>query len=270
MKKNTPKKLSAKLAQYGAMSLAIAGISDATGQVVYTDIDPDETVDNTLFEVDFNDDGIVDFEITNEGAGGAAVRMYNDNSNSVMGVNFGGNYNYPSVLSSGSLIGSVANFTAHPVYQTLNWDGCAYTNSQWCDGQVDKFVGVRFNVGSDQHYGWIQLDVPADASTFTIKGFAFEATPDADILAGDQGTLGLGDANFKDFNYALDSANNLSLTANTAMERLSLVNVLGQQVMDRALSSNSEVIDLNGLSSGLYIARVSIEGAAKTFKIVVR
>jgi hypothetical protein len=270
MKKNTPKKLTNKLARYGAMSLAIAGVSNAMGQVVYTDVDPDETVDDGIFEVDFNDDGIVDFEITNNGAAGNAVRMYNDNSNSVMGVNFGGNYNYPSVLNSGSLIGDVANFTAHPVYQTLNWDGCAYTNSQWCDGQVDKFVGVRFNVGSDQHYGWIQLDVPADASTFTIKGFAFESTPDADILAGDQGTLGLGDANFNDFNYALDSRNNLILTSNTAMERLTLVNVLGQQVMDRALSSNSESVDLNNLNSGLYIARVSIEGTAKTFKIVVR
>lgn len=33
MKKNTSTKLSKKLAKYGALSLAIAGVADATGQI---------------------------------------------------------------------------------------------------------------------------------------------------------------------------------------------------------------------------------------------
>lgn len=267
MKKTTSKNFSKKLAQYGAMSLAIAGVSDAAGQVIYTDIDPDETIDDTSYDVDLNDDGTVDFSIHNSGAGGNAVRIYNDQSNSVLGQNFGGNYNYPDVLNSGDPIGSSGNFTMHPNYQTLNWNGCSYTNSQWCGGQVDKFVGLRFNVGGDQHYGWIQLDVPADGSTFTIKGFAFDATPDAEILAGDTG-LGINDAAFEGFNYFVDANNALNLSATSVIDNVTIHNVLGQQVINRAIDGTSAVIDLSAQQSGLYLVTVTIEGTRKTVKVV--
>ena len=41
MKKITSKKLSKRVAQYGAFSIAIAGMTDANGQIQYTDIVPD-------------------------------------------------------------------------------------------------------------------------------------------------------------------------------------------------------------------------------------
>ena len=249
------------------MSLAIAGVSNAAGQVVYTDIDPDETIDDSTYEVDFNGDSIVDFTITNNGAGGFAVRMYNDQSNSVMGQNFGGNYNYPDVLSSSAIIGSTANFTANPYYQTLNWNGCTYTNSQWCGGITDRFVGVAFNVGSDVHYGWIQLDVPEDAATFTIKGFAFDATPGEAIFAGDQG-LGTDDNNFVDFVQFMDADGNLNVSAATVIEDVTIHNIAGQSVIQTTVNNNRGVIALNNLSNGIYIATVTIEGQRKSFKLV--
>ncbi|RDK84238.1 T9SS type A sorting domain-containing protein [Marinirhabdus gelatinilytica] len=267
MKKTTSQNLSKKLAKYGALSLAIAGVSNAAGQVVYTDIDPDETIDDTNFEVDMNADGTVDFTIHNEGAGGLAVRIYNDQSNSVLGQNFGGNYNYPTVLNEGDSIGPGNSFTMHPNYQTLNWNSCAYTNSQWCGGQVDKYVGLRFNVGGNQHYGWIQLDVPADASTFTIKGFAFDATPDTEIAAGDQGTLGVDDNLFANFNYFVNNGQ-LNLVAATAMENISIYSITGQQVANKALSGTNELVDIATLTSGVYLANVTIEGTKKTIKFV--
>ncbi len=267
MKKSTSKNLSKKLAKYGAMSLAIAGVSNAMGQVDYTDIDPDETIDDTSYDVDFNNDGTIDFTITNSGASGAAVRMYNTQSNSVLGANFGGNYNYPYVLVNSAPIASSGNFTAHPYYQTLNWNGCAYTNSNWCGGITDAFVGVRFNVGAEQHYGWIQLDVPADATTFTIKGFAFEATPDTEILAGDTG-LGIDQNAFEGFTYFMDENSNLNLKAATAIESVSVFNVLGQNVINKSLNANSALVAMDGMTSGVYIATVTIEGQKQSFKVI--
>ena len=41
MKKTTKKNLSNRLARYGALTVAIAGVADASGQIVYTDLDPD-------------------------------------------------------------------------------------------------------------------------------------------------------------------------------------------------------------------------------------
>ena len=68
MKKITPQKLSKKLAQYGALSMAIAGVADANGQIVYTDITPDhdQSMGNYLLNVNSEgslSDAIDDFEI---------------------------------------------------------------------------------------------------------------------------------------------------------------------------------------------------------------
>ncbi|QNJ96956.1 T9SS type A sorting domain-containing protein [Constantimarinum furrinae] len=267
MKKITTKKLSKRLSQYGALSLAIAGVSDAAGQIIYTDIDPDETITGSNYMLDLDGDTSIDYDIIAR-SDVPAVRVYNSNSNSILGLNFGGNYNYPLALSSGAPISSGQNFYQHSVYQTLNWGGCTYTNSQWCGGQVDKYLGLRFNIGGDTHYGWVRLDVPADGSNFTIKDYAYESTPDMAIAAGDTGGLGVGDEAFSNFQFLVDTNNQLVLKAAVAMDNVDIYNVLGQKVISQDLTSTNETIDLSAQTSGIYLATVTIEGAQRTIKVV--
>jgi len=266
MKKNTSTKLSKKLAKYGALSLAIAGVADATGQIVYTDVDPDETIDGSSFMLDLNGDGVIDYDIIAR-SGPEAVRMYNTQGNSVLGSNAGGNYNYPDVLSSGSAISSGGNFYTDPNYQTLNWDACAYTNSQWCDGQVDKYVGLRFNVDGNQHYGWAKIDLPADGSSFTIKGYAFNSVPDAEISAGEGESLGINNQIFSGFTHFV-AQNELNLKANTAMSSVAIFDITGKQVISQNLTSTNAQVNIAGINTGVYIATVTVEGSKKTFKFV--
>jgi hypothetical protein len=68
--------------------------------------------------------------------------------------------------------------------------------------------------------------------------------------------------------YFVDNRNILHLSANQSFESLSLHNLLGQQVLNQKLNSNNEMIDLNNLSSGVYLTQVQINGASKTFKII--
>ena len=64
MKKITQKKLSQRLVRYGALTAAIAGVADASGQIIYTDITPDYSGGaNTDYALDLNNDGIIDFNI---------------------------------------------------------------------------------------------------------------------------------------------------------------------------------------------------------------
>ena len=63
MKKNTSQKLSNRLAKYGALGVAIAGVADVNGQVEYHDIDPDEGGEGITAFIDLNQDGIDDFAI---------------------------------------------------------------------------------------------------------------------------------------------------------------------------------------------------------------
>ena len=63
MTKTYTSKLSKKLAKYGALTAAIAGVADASGQIVYTDVTPDfvGTFGDEFF-LDLNQDAINDFK----------------------------------------------------------------------------------------------------------------------------------------------------------------------------------------------------------------
>lgn len=93
---------------------------------------------------------------------------------------------------------------------------------------------------------------------FFLQMDDFKVTADA---------LSTNDELFQGFNYYVAN-NDLNLSANTAMERVSLYNMLGQEVSAKNLSSNNETVSLAGLQSGVYIAKVTIDGADKTFRIV--
>jgi len=57
MKKITPQKLSKRPVQYGAFSIAIAGVTDASGQIIYTDVNPDINVADGFYYIDMDNDG---------------------------------------------------------------------------------------------------------------------------------------------------------------------------------------------------------------------
>lgn len=276
MKKITSK----KILNYGAMSAALLGAANAAGQVVYTDVDPDETITTATtggFNIDMNGDSTFDFNPqVFDAAGGPGAVLFTtgsgsngnqgSNGNGFLGFSAGG-FNYPSNLSSGAVIDGAASFQID-VRGDLNFYSCAYTNSQFCGGVTDRFLGVSFEVAGNTHYGWIRLDLDASGDNFVIKDFAYEATPDTAIEAGDMGILGVDENAFASFEYFVDANSHLNLKAASAMENVVLHNTLGQQVLTQKLSSTSELVDLNALESGVYLATVSIEGRAMSFKFI--
>jgi len=276
MKKNTTK----KILNYSAMSAAILGAADVTGQIVYTDVDPDEVIElGGSFNVDLNGDGIGDFNPqVFDAAGGAGAVIFptssgsnanqGSNGNGFVGVTAGA-YEYPSNLSAGALINEDANFITD-ARGDLNFYSCSFTNSQFCDGTVDGFLGVSFELDGNTHYGWIRVDVGASGTPITVKDFAFNATPDTAIAAGEQNTAGVEDQAFEGFTHFVDGNNNLNLSARTAIESVTLHNVLGQQVISQKLSNTDETVQLSSLKSGVYVATVVLEGRARSFKIAVR
>jgi hypothetical protein len=70
------------------------------------------------------------------------------------------------------------------------------------------------------------------------------------------------------FDYFVDSGNRLNLSANQTLEQITLHNLLGQQVLSQKLNAQEELIDLNELTNGVYLAQVQINGTSKTFKII--
>lgn len=115
------------------------------------------------------------------------------------------------------------------------------------------------------------IDLSSLAGEIVYVAFRHHDVTDQDFLSIDDvmitGVLAVGTNEFKGFKHFVANGQ-LNLSANTAMERVALYNMLGQEVVSQKLASNNETVSIAGLQSGVYIATVSIEGASKTFRIV--
>jgi len=206
MNKITKKSLSKRLLQYGALTSAALGVSDAAGQIVYVDVEPDAIIAvGETFSTDFEEDGFEDVSVANPAdlANGFAAVVFPSSGGAFVGFTAGA-YQYPALLNEGDIIDDASGYTEVGVRGDLNYYGCAYSNSQWCDTVVDGYLGVKFNnlLGGTDHYGWIRMDTDVNGTNLmVVKGYAFNLTPDTVIEAGDEGVLSLQDEYFNDFNY---------------------------------------------------------------------
>lgn len=83
--------------------------------------------------------------------------------------------------------------------------------------------------------------------------------------------LSVSENNIDGFNYYFSpQTQNLTINANDAFSNITIFNVLGQQVVNKNLSSNSEVINLSSVKSGVYIVNVVANGQTTTFKLAKR
>lgn len=282
MKKNTSK----KMMNYGAMSAAILATAAASGQVLYTDID-DVTIDETggTVEIDLNQDAVIDFVInmglpaggvsfTTRAGDGTAAPTDPPTTNvngAFVGVAAGG-FQYPALLALDDVVDNTGDTTDPGARGDLNFYGCAYDNSQFCGNVTDGYIGLIFDFNGNTHFGWVQLDSniaagPGTAAgTATVKGYALELTPNTAILAGDT-ALSIEDVAFENFNYSVANQA-LTMSSKTAMQNVTIFSITGQQVINKNLSSTNESIELSNLNNGIYIATVTVDGKAKSFKFV--
>jgi len=257
MAKKISQNIFEKITQYGAMVAAIGTVAETNGQVIYTDIVDFEGDSASSFELDLNGDGVNDFTIN-----GSSIQILVDaSSNSIAGSLGGLSYKYPFALNEGSVI------DGNQVWQSSNGQilryktssgatSCQYS-SNWCGDTVDKYLGLRFDISGNAHYGWVRLDVtvPNSMDNWVVKDFAYEATPDTAISAGD-GILNTFDQGLQRVAVV---ANGKFIDLGNLPDQLSyrLYNIVGQQIVSGDISENSFRIDLSTQSSGLYVLELS-------------
>jgi len=260
MKKTIPLKTTNRLAQYSALSIAIVGIVDANGEVVYMNI-ADVGPHNQTFSLDLDGGGTHDFFIRHAGStnyNGILDILPENGGNAILGAANGGKY-FPFALNNGDSINSSnAYWNSNYQYQTLNRFRCMYGSgdSYWCD-VTDRFLGLRFDIGGNTHYGWARLDVDLSTLNWMIKDYAYESTPGAGITAGD-GILGVNDDQLSKVKII---ALNKTIALYNIQESTSykLFSMSGQAVLDGKIENKSHVIEANSIASGIYI--IELKGA---------
>ncbi|NRR93276.1 T9SS type A sorting domain-containing protein [Winogradskyella undariae] len=268
MKKTTSLKLSKQLAKYGALTAAIVGVNDINGQsIIYNDITDFTGGVGDIFQLDIDNNGTNDFQINSESGYFSSVNLFIEPltaSNEVLGSG-GSTYAYPFALSNGAAISSGANswynngFTSG--FQSLNYGSCSFGN--WCS-ITDGYLGLRFNISGNTHYGWARLDIDGGGSVWTVKDFAYHDTPDTPITAGQQ-TLSIEDSVLNDIKIVTLNKS-IGLYNLTEATNYRLINMTGKQVMDGLTTSDDFVIEANSLATGIYILELTDSNTKATLK----
>ncbi len=257
-----------RLLNYSALSASIIAGADLNGQIVYTDLEPDEVLTpETTYDFRILN-GLTQFTLNNNL--GPKAFCYASSGGAFVGIMAYG-YAYPAVMAEGDLVDNTS-LTSDGNTGYLNWNSCSYSNSQWCGSVVDGYLGIKFKdltTGLD-HYGWVRMDLdygPGNSHNITIKEYAFESNPDTPITVGDQGSLGFDQNYWNSFNYSFDQKI-LQLNFSSPIETVRLLDIQGKEMAKHALNSSTGSINLEYLTSGVYIVLVNSGNQIKTIKLI--
>jgi hypothetical protein len=185
----------------GISALALAQPAEGKVIVTQTNIQIDRYGSATI---DLNNDGIKDFSFFNGGGdydhsfyGTFAVRPLTGGK-VVAGVR-GSQGAYASVLAQGAVVGPSAKFSSsagrgQALIERSTGDASATVSNSpigpWTNIST-KYLGVKFLISGETHYGWIQMSTDTNKSiSATITAYAYETVPNKKVMiepSGDEG-----------------------------------------------------------------------------------
>jgi len=195
--------LNKKLLMYSmvaGMTLTLG--TKAHAAVQYTNLDPDvvinqaENEETRDFLLDLNNDGIPEFKIFQAFTAFYSLTsyyLYSYNSVRLEATNGGlsamrasAENAYVAALKSNDLISADQSFNANQVLGEFSFYDTQPEGMWSSAGQ--KFMGVKFKIGENIHYGWVRLSVADGCHGFTVYDYAYEDEPDRAIKAGQTGS----------------------------------------------------------------------------------
>jgi hypothetical protein len=284
MKNNTIQK---KLKSYSAIAGTLAAaVNTANAQsVVYTDVAPDSLLGlSGVYNLDLNNDAVADFELAQRSGVYYSFISYDAVTvNPLMAVNAvdtSGGTGTPTALDAGIVVDATLNWidstqmaaitppTANGlalVVPTFSFSGGNFL------GATGKFLPLRFTVSGVQLYGWVRLNVAADARSFTVIDYAYTNVPNSYSITG--AVVGISEAAKNDnVNiYSYNSEINVKLDPNVSPEGIvTVTNMLGQVVANTQISNSETVIPMGTAKAGIYLVTVKDDSGSYTKRVSIK
>lgn len=272
------KQLQNKLTKYStAAGAAVLAVGSAQAQIIYTDVNPDFVHGGNEIQagLDLNNDATPDFVIASIDTTISGTLIETTlvaplvTGNAVGGTNPGG-YNYALALNSGIAINSSTNWIADTCTMAYRVNGASPYNEQW-NGVTDKYLGLRFLIGTATHYGWARMDCNGD--TWTLKDYAYNSAANGAINAGQMPVASVETMDLESLVHFINQPNNsilVRINAPLTNGEIKVVSMSGQIVSSMNITSDVETIDMSGLSAGIYMINVISAEGTITKKMVVR
>lgn len=281
-----------KLARFSAVAGAIIASGGVNSQIIYTDVNPDVVIDTISgpYNLDFNSDATPDLVLAVmafAGAGstsgftftyvGTAAGAQAGVGGGIVGTVTGTASTFsPAVMSSGNLINAAAQFGSNGA---LALEGVAtipalamtypFQQGNWI-GISDKYLGCKFMIGANTHYGWVRLDVSAGSDTIRVKDYAFNQNFDLPLNAGQIAGLE---------NIAVNQKATIKTTLNEAIinvtpdligGRIIMVNMAGQEVKAVTITDINTTIHFEGFETGIYTIAAQFDGGSINKRVYVK
>jgi hypothetical protein len=179
----------------GAAMLAFSSQAEAKviSTITWIPIAPVSSVTN----LDLNNDGIVDFQISNKlgsvrcGASSSqcyvTMRVLPQNAgNAIWGTR-----GSASALGSGVTLGSKGKFQAGHEFMAqehFSAEDSVFGSAGYWPGTTRRYLGLKFIIQGQVHYGWARLNVTATNKGIygAISEYAYETVPNKPIRTGQQ------------------------------------------------------------------------------------
>jgi len=191
--------LAASAAGVGVLALA----QPAEARIVYTPAHV--KFESTTYDLDLNHDGVTDFVFGLSSSCDTdrclyLFSIYGPHHTGGNDVAFDGPHIYPlaQALPRGAVIGSKRRFVPVAGMAQATYRGGKLTERGHWINVTDRYLGLKFLINGETHYGWARLNVRVKYPFLifaTLTGYAYETIPNKKIIAGkthgkDDATLG--------------------------------------------------------------------------------
>ena len=255
-----------RLARFSAVAGAVLASSAVNSQIVYTNVDPDIIIDTASgqYNLDFNADAMIDVTLNVMN-----VMEFTSISTSTSAVYAGSLAVVTPGIGAGVFGGSSMAALAVDITITSSSSSYQISNGAFL-GVTDKFLGVKFLIGTNTHYGWARLDVSANADTIRLKDYAYNVAVDSPILAGQ--TLGLDAISVENkvtIKTTLDNAT-INVTPDLIGGRVVMFNIAGQEIKVVQITDVNTEILYEGVETGIYTITSQFDGGMVNKKVYIK
>jgi hypothetical protein len=293
--------LKKKLAGYSAMAATVIACSNnSDGQVVYTDVNPDDTLIGTSqYLLDLNNDGIVDFRIRRtelevichtarsvsvDGYGlNEVLALYPDNDHSAYPLKQNFLISENNILYLGTTsIYQLYWETNALLWRTSIWPCTTNTsgNTTYWTGQAHwplasmsekRFLGLRLSVDNSIYYGWVRLSIDLNNTMVIVKDYAYDSIPNEPILTGNSIPTGITSVPAPDLFNAFVKNEQLFIHfyQSPLTSQIILLNDLGVKLNAPVVTKTDMVMDVSQIAKGIYFVVVDDNRTRCVKKVVI-
>lgn len=239
-------------------------------QVIYTDINPDTVVITTgqqqMASCFINFDGAGPYE--------KEIRYFNPGGGVQPAVELANNIQVtvecPVALVAAGGRAKVINAgdTLSATSQIWGYDAGGL-RSNWYG--AEHFVGMRFKKAGQWYYGWVRIEIPTNVSSVTVKDYAYNTTPDEQIVVGVPASTGVIHVPKMGMKVEVQRrAIHIDVPVHMEGFKAALTDMNGRVVKQQQTLQHTGTIGTEDLVQGIYILTVLQKGESRSFKIAVQ